>query len=113
MPGIALNDAYGVMAHSFVIRLLYLVCAVSALGLQLIAVVSTTLLSMLGPGLALRGPDGSMARALAGMYAQRKLTLRLFGCGLFFILCNGIFVVKSRTRLLASATIASAHSPTP
>ena len=65
MPGISLGDAGGVAAHVYVVKLMYLACAVSALGLQLITVVSTTLLSMLGPGLALRGPDGSMHTARA------------------------------------------------
>ena len=37
-----------------------------ASGLELIAMVSTTLLSMLAPGLALRGPDGSMHTAVDG-----------------------------------------------
>ena len=40
MPGISLGDANGVAAHSYPVRLMYLVCAVSALGLQLITVVS-------------------------------------------------------------------------
>ena len=50
MPGISLGDAGGVAAHVYVVKLMYLACAVSALGMQLITVVSTTLLSMLGPG---------------------------------------------------------------
>ena len=35
-----------------------------------------------GPGLALRGPEGSMARAVDGMYVERKWALRSYGAGL-------------------------------
>ena len=83
MPGISLGDATGVAAHSYVVRLLYLICAISALGFQLITVVSATLLSMLGPGLALRGPDGSMHTAVDGMvneFCPLAATLRFCCC---------------------------------
>jgi hypothetical protein len=43
-----------------------------------------------GPGLAIRGPDGSMSRAVEGMYAERKWALRFFWIGLFFIMLSGI-----------------------
>lgn len=43
-----------------------------------------------GPALAIRGPDGSMSRAVEGMYAERKWALRLFWVGLFFIMLSGI-----------------------
>ena len=82
MPGISLGDAGGVAAHVYVVKLMYLACAVSALGLQLITVVSTTLLSMLGPGLALRGPDGSMHRAVDGLMLEYRLTFLFFVMGL-------------------------------
>ena len=52
--------------------MLFLVSTVSALGLQLVTVVTTTLLSMLSPGLALRGPDGSMHTAVAGMMTHYR-----------------------------------------
>lgn len=43
-----------------------------------------------GPGLAIRGPDGSMSRAVAGMYQERKFALRFFWLGIFFIMLSGI-----------------------
>ena len=49
------------------LRVLFLVSTVFALGIQLVTVVTTTLLSMLAPGLALRGSDGAMHTAVDGM----------------------------------------------
>ena len=42
-----------------------------------------------GPGLAIRGPDGSMSRAVAGMYQERKWALRFFWLGILFIMMSG------------------------
>lgn len=53
------------------LRVLFLVSTVSAMGLQLVTVITTTLISMLSPGLALRGPDGSMHAAVDGMVLHR------------------------------------------
>ena len=41
-----------------------------------------------GPMLAIRGPSGSMGRAVAGMYAERKWALRFFWTGNLFILLS-------------------------
>ena len=46
-----------------------------------------------GPGLAIRGPDGSMSRAVEGMYAERKWALRFFWAGLIFIMLSGVAAV--------------------
>ena len=91
MPGISLGDAGGVAAHLYPVRLMYLTCAVSALGLQLITVVSTTLLSMLGPGLALRGPDGSMHTAVDGMVDEYRNAFYTFLFGMLATLAAGAF----------------------
>merc|ERR1719305_1262851 len=55
-----------------VLHFLYLFTTVIALGLQLVALVSTTLLAMLAPGLALRGPDGSMNVAIDSMIGEYR-----------------------------------------
>jgi hypothetical protein len=89
MPGISLGDAGGVAAHVYAVKLMYLTCAVSALGLQLITVVSTTLLSMLGPGLALRGPDGSMHTAVDGMVDEYRNAFYTFLFGMLATLAAG------------------------
>lgn len=60
----------------------YLCMTVTAMGLNLIAVLNSMLCSMLGPGLALRGPDGAMHRAVDEMMEEYRLTFFFFGLGL-------------------------------
>jgi hypothetical protein len=60
----------------------YLCVTVTAMGFELIAVINAMLCSMLGPGLALRGPDGSMHRAVDEMLEEYRLTFFFFGIGL-------------------------------
>lgn len=60
----------------------YLCVTVTAMGLELIAVINAMLCSMLGPGLALRGPDGSMHKAVDEMLEEYRLTFFFFGVGL-------------------------------
>ena len=55
---------------SDVLKALYLCVTTAAMGFELIAVLNSTLCSMLGPGLALRGPDGSMHRAVDGLMLE-------------------------------------------
>ena len=50
----------------------YLLFTVAGLGLQLGVMVSTALLAMAGPGLALRGPDGSMNVAVDQMISEYR-----------------------------------------
>ena len=58
--------------------------AASALTLVLnaLVLVVTTLSMIHGPTLAIRGPAGSMERAVVAMYAMRKCSMRLFFAGL-------------------------------
>lgn len=51
----------------------YLLITCAALGLQLCSLVSTTLLAMVAPGLALRGPDGSMNVAIDSMIGEYRV----------------------------------------
>ena len=60
----------------------YLCVTTMAMGFELIAVLNSTLCSMLGPGLALRGPDGSMHRAVDGLMLEYRLTFLFFVMGL-------------------------------
>lgn len=60
----------------------YLCVTTVAMGLELIAVLNSTLCSMLGPGLALRGPDGSMHKAVDEMMEEYRLTFLFFAVGL-------------------------------
>ena len=74
-----------------VLRVLFLMSTVSALGLQLVTVVTTTLLSMLAPGLALRGPDGAMHAAVDGMIDEYRLGFYTFLFGLVLIHAAAVF----------------------
>jgi len=78
----------GAAANSYIVRLLYLVCSVSALLMQLITLVSATLLSMLAPGLALRGPDGSMHTAVDGMKDEILRAVQLLLIGMYSMLTS-------------------------
>ena len=75
------------------LRLLFLISTVTALGLQLTAVISTTLLAMLAPGLALRGPDGSMHRAVDGMMHEYRLAFLALFLGIICIYFAASFFV--------------------
>ena len=55
-----------------VIQTAYLVVTTLIMGLELLTVVNATLCAILGPGLALRGPDGSMHTAVAGMMTHYR-----------------------------------------
>ena len=66
----------------YVLKLLYLLVTTTAMCLELIAVMNTTLLSMMGPGLALRGPDGSMHPAVDGMIEEYQYAYLNFVLGL-------------------------------
>lgn len=67
---------------AYVLKLMYLLVTTTAMCLELIAVMNTTLLSMMGPGLALRGPDGSMHPAVDGMMVEYKTAYISFVLGL-------------------------------
>ena len=58
---------------------------------NILCVANTTFLSVWGTGLAMRGPDGSMARAVDGMYQLRRNVFALFGLGMMALLVTAIF----------------------
>jgi hypothetical protein len=60
----------------------YYAVIVSAFCANMLVVSHTTALSVLGAGLALRGPDGSMMTATDGLYEERKPVFRVFAWGL-------------------------------
>jgi hypothetical protein len=68
----------------YVLKLSYQMVTGTSMCLELIAVMNTTLLSMLGPGLALRGPEGAMHPAVDGMVEEYQLAYFNFVLGLVF-----------------------------
>jgi len=59
--------------------------AALALGYNLLALFIATIASMCGPGMALRGPEGSVGLAVRHMEQQLKRSLRFFGRGVIAI----------------------------
>lgn len=64
------------------LKFLYYFIILSAFCANIFVVSHTTTLSVLGAGLALRGPDGSMMTATDGLYEERKKVFLIFGVGL-------------------------------
>jgi len=73
-----------------VIQTMYLVVTTLIMGLELLTVVNATLCAILGPGLALRGPDGSMHTAVHGMMTHYKFTLVCFTGGLVCFMLSAL-----------------------
>ena len=56
----------------------------------LIAVMMSTLCNIWGPGLGLRGPTGSMGKAVAGLKIELGWTINFFEVGVFCFHISGI-----------------------
>lgn len=65
-----------------IVQTIYLVVTTCIMGLEMLTVVNATLCAILGPGLALRGPDGSMHKAVDGMMTHYRFTFACFSLGL-------------------------------
>ena len=65
-----------------ILKFFYYITIVSAFCANMIVVSQTTTLSVLGAGMALRGPDGSMMTATDGIYDERSSVFNTFGVGL-------------------------------
>mmetsp|Transcript_3083 Transcript_3083/g.5437 ORF Transcript_3083/g.5437 Transcript_3083/m.5437 type:complete len:336 (+) Transcript_3083:146-1153(+) len=79
-----------------VLRLLYYFFTTCALGFELLTLINATFCNMFGPGLALRGPDGSMQRAVDGMNVERIYTFWFFCVGMACFHFSGMFVAWLR-----------------
>ena len=69
----------------------YYVSSIVSLAANILCVANTTFLSVWGTGLAMRGPDGSMVRAVDGMYQLRRNVFSLFGVGMMALLVTAVF----------------------
>ena len=65
-----------------VLKFIYYTTIVAAFCANMIVVSQTTTLSVLGAGMALRGPDGSMIIATDGLYNERSSVFWYFAVGL-------------------------------
>eukprot|EP00931_Biecheleriopsis_adriatica_P123854 TRINITY_DN98938_c0_g1_i1.p1 TRINITY_DN98938_c0_g1~~TRINITY_DN98938_c0_g1_i1.p1 ORF type:complete len:234 (-),score=21.15 TRINITY_DN98938_c0_g1_i1:67-744(-) len=67
---------------SRIMEISYYMFAILNLLANLVCVAYVTAINVMGTGLALRGPDGSMRRSVDGMYDQRRLVFWSFALGL-------------------------------
>lgn len=73
---------------------LYYGCACAAMGAALVTLITTTLLNIYGPGLALRGPEGSLKRAVDGMRTFMSDVARMFYFSIVcFLLTAGVWTL--------------------
>mmetsp|Transcript_16735 Transcript_16735/g.25079 ORF Transcript_16735/g.25079 Transcript_16735/m.25079 type:complete len:286 (-) Transcript_16735:343-1200(-) len=90
------SDSEWVMLHSTlwfiprVIKLFYYFTISTAFCANILVVGQTTILSVMGASLALRGPDGSMMVATDGLYDERSYVFKVFAYGLVSTLCSVI-----------------------
>eukprot|EP00966_Prymnesium_polylepis_P090677 2099673-Prymnesium_polylepis.1 len=85
-----------------------------ALGLtwNLLSLFIATITSITGPGMALRGPEGSLGVALAHMELQNKRALRFFGRGLVAFSFSVIsFGLQARARVALSPRCLTGDCP--
>lgn len=75
------------------LKFVYYVLITSAFCANILVVAQTTILSVLGSSLALRGQDGSMMTATDGLYAERDRVFHSFGYGLFFTIGSVVMCV--------------------
>jgi len=78
------NSDWGVGLETIArgIKFIYYITIVAAFCANMMVVSHTTALSVLGAGMALRGPDGSMMTATDGLYDERHSVFYVFGVGL-------------------------------
>lgn len=74
-----------------ILTFLFYTSVMLSLASNVLCVSHTTLLSVYGTSLGTRGPDGSMVRAVDGMYRLRREVFMLFGLGMLSVLTTGIF----------------------
>ena len=64
-----------------------------SLACNILCVATTTMLSVYGSSLSTRGADGSMVRAVDGLYALRRRVFALFWAGVVSVLVASVFGV--------------------
>jgi hypothetical protein len=81
-----------------------------SIGFNILTLAISSWCMIFGPGLAIRGPDGSMSRAVNGMYHERKWALRFFWSGLIFIMLSGIALGWLKFRIEVAIVITGVFS---
>ncbi|KAL3772853.1 hypothetical protein ACHAWO_002683 [Cyclotella atomus] len=87
------NSEWSIILLPRILKFAYYVCITSAFCSNILVVAQTTILSVLGASLALRGPDGSMMTATDRLYHERAIVFRNFGYGLVLTLASVVLCV--------------------
>lgn len=87
------NNEWSFIIIPRTLKFVYYVCITSAFCANILVVAQTTILSVLGASLALRGPDGSMMTATDGLYHERGIVFKAFGHGLVLTIASVVSVV--------------------
>ena len=74
------------------LQVLFYTSITISIGLNVMTMCVTSWSMIFGPGLGVRGPEGSMKRAVLGMYSERKWALRFYWAGLAFMMIAGVFL---------------------
>ena len=78
----------GYLISAIIFQAAFATSASFALAFNLLSLFIATISSMCGPGMALRGPDGSVQLAVRHMEQQLKRALRFFGRGVVCIIAT-------------------------
>jgi len=85
---------------------LFLTVTTAAMSLNIASMAAATWCSMLGPGLALRGPDGSMDRAVEGLALEYRVIFLLFAAGLLCFFVSALLLIIDEFELVLSVVLA-------
>jgi hypothetical protein len=100
------NDKFDAgSVHGNLIQASWAGVTVLAMLFEIMALVKATQLAITGPGLALRGPEGSMTRAISVMRIEYRAIGQLFYIGLFFTLISSAIFAFIIFGLPAAVTV--------
>ncbi|GAB5355846.1 hypothetical protein AAMO2058_000240100 [Amorphochlora amoebiformis] len=92
-----------------ILEMLYYIFCTLSLVANLYCVAGSTILSVFATNLALRGPDGSVERAVEGMHEERRNIFVAFALGLTSLLTGMVFgawlLMSASTALISTSII--------
>lgn len=90
-----------------VLEILYMVCTIAAMGLTIFTLYICLLLSIGGPGLALRGPEGSVDKAIFGLAKGARMVIQAFTFALNLFIISVLIQSFLTFHLIASIVCAT------
>ena len=97
----------GVYGESHQLKMLFKGCCGMAMSCHLCGCLIAVVTMVMGPGLALRGPEGSITKAVEQMRIERRATFMFFGVGIFFFFMAAALYAWLAYDLHESATVVS------